>query len=356
MTSASPRHPARAAAFVLLATALLLAAGCHNPLPAFPADAASDPAAKAVIERAAAAHGGMETWEDIDAVAVGFGGEWMNDVWKVQPVLVDVDFRKVSRERYLFRDADGQLLPHPVVAQRHDAEGGTKWVRWQGRDVPVGIAYRGQNGEPVAPHGVAREVTESSALVAEAYRMFLTGPFFFLERDAREGAETTYARADDDDVNGVPCEQVLVRLRPGIGLSAEDRVLVSVGRDDGLVRRVRFSLEGFSGTRGAVADVSFGKWTSRGGIRWPRTFLETVVFPINREVHAWEMNSLSLERTGVATEGPAAAGVGELTPADWSDRAAGRARPVRVMSNFQESDWPEEVIRDLPPDHPARRR
>ena len=67
--------------------------------------------------------------------------------------------------------------------------------------------------------------------------MFLTGPFFFLERDGRAGAGTTYAAAPDEAVGGVPCEQVLVRLRPGFGLSAEDRVLVSVGKSDGLLRR-----------------------------------------------------------------------------------------------------------------------
>ncbi|BAM02598.1 hypothetical protein [Phycisphaera mikurensis] len=338
---------------ILLFVSLVAACGCRNPLPAFPGAAASDPAAKAVLERSAEAHGGLDAYERVDGVAVGFAGEWLGGIHRFQPVLVDRGFRQVSRERYVFRDADGEPLPHPVVGQRHDGEAGTKWVRWQGREVPVGIAYRGRDGEPVAPHPEARAVTESSALVAEAYRMFLTGPFFFLERDARADAETAYAPAERAEVGGVACEQVLVRIRPGFGLSEEDRVLVAVGRDDGLLRRVRFSLDGFSGTGGAVADVVFADWIRRGGLRWPTRFLETVTFPLNRDVHAWEMIALSVARDGSGT-GPAAAGIAELTPAHWSPRAAGRTRPVRVTRGWQAEDWPAEVREDLPAGHPGR--
>ncbi len=297
----------------------------------------------------------MNLYENIDGVAVGYAGEWLGGIAKFQPVLVDKGFRRVSRERYLFRDADGQPLPHPVVGQRHDGEGGTKWVRWQGREVPVGIAYRGRDGEPVAPHGKAQEVTESSAMVAEAYRMFLSGPFFFLERDARDKAATDYEPAAAEEVDGVACEQVLVRLRPGFGLSEEDRVLVAVGVDDGLVRRVRFSLDGFSGTEGAVADVTFGGWVRRAGIFWPTEFLETVTYPLDRDVHRWETTALSVKRTASAGTGPAAAQPGELTPAAWSPRVMEQANALRVLRTWREADWPEAVRDDLPEGHSGKR-
>ena len=356
MTRVPSRRLRRGPAGAALAVLLVLLTGCQNPLPAFPEGSASDPAARAVIERAAEAHGGMEAYRKVEGVAAGFAGEWLNGIQRSQPVLVDRDFRGISRERYVFRDADGEPLPHPVVGQRHDGEGGTKWVRWRGAGSPVGIAYRGRDRTPVAPHGVAQEVTEASALVAEAYRMFLTGPFFFLERAGRPGAETDYAPAPDAEVGGVACEQALVRLRPGLGLSAEDRVLVAVGKQDGRVRRVRFSLDGFSGTGGAVADVTFDDWLSRGGLLWPTGFLETVVFPINKEVHRWSMNALSVKRAGGYAAGPAAVQPRELTPAHWSARAADRARPVRAVSTWSEADWPEEVREDLPAGHSGRDR
>ena len=233
MVASLPRRRPSVGVFTLLLVAWALLAGCQNPLPTFPTAAASDPSAKAVIERAAEAHGGLEAFRAVEGVAAGFAGEWLDGIHRLQPVLVDRNFRSVSRERYLFRERAGEgenkPLPHPAVGQRHDGEGGSKWVRWQGAAAPVGVAYRGRNGEPVAPHGRAQEVTEASALVAEAYRMFLTGPFFFLERDERAAAETDYAPADPAEVAGVACEQVLVRIRPGLGISPEDRVLVAVG-------------------------------------------------------------------------------------------------------------------------------
>lgn len=321
-------------ALVLWFALCLVLGGCQHPMPPFPGDSVDAPAARAaraIVERAAEAHGGMQAYDEIQGIAAGFAGKWLGNVHRLQPVLVDRDFRVISQERYLLRTAAGAPLSHPVVGQRHDGEGGSKWVRWQGASVPVGIAYRGQDGEPVAPHGIAREVTETSALVAEAYRMFLTGPFFFLERDRRPEAQTHYAPAEDDLVDGVACAQALVRIRPGIGLSEEDLVLVAVGRDDGLLRRLRFSLEGHSGTRGAVVDVTFQEWEERGGLRWPTSFLETLRFPLDRDVHRWRTTSLSVLRVGKRSLGPASATVENLTPAAWTPPATGRAEPVRAL-------------------------
>ena len=337
----------------LLTLWLVLSGGCRTPLLTFPKGAASEPAAKAVVERAAEAQGGLEAYRAIGGVAAGFGGGWLGGVDHPGPVLGDDLFRGASRERYVLKGAGGaggEPLPHPVVAQRHDGDGGSWWVRFQGAGTPVGVAFRGRNGEPVAPFGVAQEVTEASAVLADAQRMLLTGPFFFLERDGRPGAETAYAAAPPEEVNGVACERVLVRLRPGLGLSDEDRVLVTVGRDDGRVRRLRFSLNGLSAGEEATADVTLGAWTRRVGLLWPTRFEGRAGSPLRRGVDEQRLTALSVHAPGGgrAASGPAAAGPGELAPARWSERAAGRARPVRVMSSWLEEDWPEEVREDLP--------
>ena len=133
MTVVSPWPATRVFVSALLSAALLLATGCQNPLPGFPAGAASDPAAKAVVERAAEAHGGLDVYEQVDAAAVSFTGEWLGGVARFQPVLVDAWFRAVSRERYLFRSEDGEPLPHPVVAQRTTAWAGRSGSAGRGR-------------------------------------------------------------------------------------------------------------------------------------------------------------------------------------------------------------------------------
>ena len=212
--------------------ALFLAGGCVNPLPKVGGTAEqNEPAAWVLIEASAEAHGGKAAFSQLTDVAVSYDGEWLNRIWKMQPVLVDRGFRQRSEERVLPKAG--------VVAQRHVGPEGTKQVTWDG--TAARVVYRGttpddQAGEPAA---------EAAALVAEAYRMFLTGPFYFLNhpgpRDAR--VEKT------DTVDGVMCDQVLVRLVPGLGTSEEDRVLLAIGRDDRLLRRVRFSLNGFRGTR-----------------------------------------------------------------------------------------------------------
>ena len=328
---------------VLLTLAVGVAAGCRTP----PVGdlGAEDPAAEAVLARAAEAHGGLDAYRAVGGVAAQVAGSWLGGVDDPGPVLGDDRFRGVSRDRYLLAGPAGSPLPRPVVAQRHDGGSGSWWVRFQGPNLPVGVAFRGRDGEPVAPYAVAREVTEASAALADAQRMLLTGPFFFLGRAGRAGG-VAYAAAEPAEVGGVACEQVLVRLRPGLGLAAEDRVLVAVGREDGRLRRLRFSLSGLGGD--AVADVTLSDWVRRAGLLWPTRFKGRVDAPLRRGVDEARLTALSVRAVGEAERGPAAAGLAELAPARWSARADGRARPVRVVSLWEEQDWPEEVRRDLP--------
>lgn len=134
-------------------------------------------------------------------------------------------------------------------------------------------------------------VEEAAAMVAEAYRMFLTGPFYFTQRPGT----MTAVMSGPTTVRDAACDQVLVELRPGFGTSAVDRVEIAIDRETKLVRRVRFSLDGFRKTKGATADVEMSHFATRDGLVFPTAFLEIVVHPITREVHRWHVTDLRVE-------------------------------------------------------------
>ncbi|MEM9882804.1 MAG: hypothetical protein AAF800_07795 [Planctomycetota bacterium] len=268
--------------------------GCINPLPSEVGAGKSDPAAVALLEASAEAHGGDERFARVTRIDVSYDGQWLNNIWRVQPMLVDYDYRQSSEETIAFGDG------WPVVAQVHRGPGGVKTVRWpaarpDAETIAGGASVR-YDGEWVPDPEERVRVEEAAAMVAEAYRMFLTGPFYFTQRRGGGGAGDglTAVSAEPAKVAGVMCDQVLVELRPGLGTSEADRVLVSIGQDDRLVRRVRFSLDGFRKTRGATADVLLDGFAEVEGLTFPTEFLEVVVHPIRSTVHEWEAVDLSV--------------------------------------------------------------
>lgn len=295
----------------LLVAFALLTVGCINPLPSSLPSDTSDPAALELLAASAEAHGGDARFAEVAAINVGYDGEWLNNVWKLQPMLVDREYRKSSVERIEYGS------PWPVVTQTHTGpDGGVKKVRWPAanpdRDTLDGGASVLYNSQLIeAPEERVRQ-EEASAMVAEAYRMFLTGPFYFTQRSQNtvvlgEGdANALISYADNTAfmraalakpavVQGFECDQVLVELMPGFGTSFGDRVLVAIDRETRYVRRVRFSLDGFRKTKGATADVEMSNFVERDGLTFPTEFLEIVVHPINREVHRWHVTDLGVE-------------------------------------------------------------
>lgn len=244
-----------------------------------------------ILRRSAEAHGG-EAWSRIRDVNVRYDGTWLSIVDRVQPVLVDKMFRKGSEERFL--RAEG------ILAQAHRGPAGTKQVV----RTPEGTRVWYNGVEETDPEKIA-----AAGVVADAYRMFLTGPFFFQDRRAE------IRLAGTDTVDGAPCDRILAVLRPGFGPSAEDRAFLSIDRETGLLRRVRFTLEGLASTRGAEVDTTFGGWREVGGVRWPTEFYERVRAPLRIPAHRWKLLALDLDR-GLAPE--------EVTGATFSG-AAGRA-------------------------------
>ncbi|MEM6853764.1 MAG: hypothetical protein AAF593_05080 [Planctomycetota bacterium] len=285
----------------LLVAFAFFAVGCINPLPGSLPSTTSDPAALELLAASAEAHGGDKRFAEVSAINVSYDGEWLNNVWKLQPMLVDRDYRKSSVERIEYGRG------WPVVTQTHTGpDAGKKEVRWpadkpqdETLDGGASVVYDGQRIEDPAER-VRQE--EASAMVAEAYRMFLTGPFYFTQRQG-VGQTTdgmTAVMSKPTTVLGAECDQVLVELRPGFGTSKVDRVEVAIDRETKYVRRVRFSLDGFRKTRGATADVEFDNFVERDGLIFPTEYLEIVVHPINREVHEWYVTDLSVESQSTA--------------------------------------------------------
>ena len=92
--------------------------GCAAPLPVS-LNAATTPAAQALLKESAEAHG-LQAFKAIQDLNVSYAGEWRALIGKLQPALVDAAFRGTSEERLLLREG--------VVAQAHSGPGGRKQV------------------------------------------------------------------------------------------------------------------------------------------------------------------------------------------------------------------------------------
>lgn len=227
--------------------------------------------ARAVLKASAEATG--DAWREYRKVEVSYDGEWTGVVKRLQPDLVDPEFRKRSEEAYDTR--------RETVDQMHTGPGGTKTVARTRDDVTV--AY---NGDRVG-NGSRRD---ASALVADAYTAFLFGPSWLLRKG--EALEVVGPRT----IGGEICDGVQGRLRPGFGFSEEDRFIAWIGRDSRLMRRLQFTIDGLASTRGADVDVTFSEyWKGGDGSVWPGRFIEWVQRPVYVKAHDWRMKALAVD-------------------------------------------------------------
>jgi hypothetical protein len=251
--------------------ASLFLASCASPTIPRQAVSKSDPRAVAIVKASQKAQGGAELSKYRKAV-VEYDGKWAAVGPKFQPVVVDRDFRKTSAETVGLQSG---------IVQEHQGPAGRKRVEWDGRRVKVS-----RNGV-VDPD---KESDSAAALVAECYRLFLLGPHFF----NRPGV--TFAYHGTEELDGENCDVVLAVLRPGFGFSAEDRVLLSVGNETRLLRRVQMTLEGVDSTKGAEVDVLYSNFQTKQGVTLPHHFFERIRSPFKLDAHRWDMKSLRLER------------------------------------------------------------
>ena len=284
-----------------LAAALPGLAACTTSLPLLPRPA-SDAAAEARLRDSAMAHG-LDAYRDLVDISVGYDGQWRPLVDRIQPDVVDAAWRGSSQER---------LLPYrTVVAQAYTGPAGHKQVVWHRGDGSVDRA----GDVAVWRNGVRdtdRDHERAAALVAEGYGLFLLGPLWLVGRGLAMRPGGT------ERVDGRDCDVVDVWMNPGLGEVAMDRVAVCIDRVDHVARRYRFTLEGTSNTRGAVAEVDTFDHARRFGILWPLRSYERVVHPLRLPAHDWHVTGLDVDR---------GFGVGDITGPGFTGLAAAPATP-----------------------------
>ncbi len=244
---------------------------------------------QALLEASAAAHG-WDNYRKLKDINVSYDGQWFSLVKRLQPVLVDDQFRGSSEER--------MIRANRFIGQTHQGPGGLKQVS---RSISnVDIWYNGKSDNDTDKRAAA-------ALVTEGYRLFLLGPMYLLEREA------IVELAGTETINGIDCDRLLARLRPGLGFSREDTVLMWIGKSDRIARRVWFSLEGMASTQGAIAEVEMFDFMALSGVNWPTRFFERIHRPVKLDVHRWRLTGLDVDRgysqediSGVAFTGSAA--------------------------------------------------
>jgi hypothetical protein len=259
--------------------------GCIDPLPKVAAGK-TDPAAEALLQAAVEAHGG-ENFDKVQSITIELDGTWLNDVWKFQPELVDRAYRGSSVETYTRQPDQGW-----VVEQTHTGPDGEKFVRWSRSEGIEEVIYDGKS----VPKDMS-EARDAAGMVADAYLMFLTAPFYLKDHPDR----VSITMAEPTVVVGRECDQILVRLEPGLDHAKRDHVLLAVDRETKRVSRIRFSLNGYDGTRNATADVEVSDYIEKAGVMWPTDFLEIVRYPIDLEVHIWELLDIKVDSAAATT-------------------------------------------------------
>ena len=151
---------------------------------------------------------------------------------------------------------------------------------------------------------------DTAALVAEGYALFLLGPLWLVDRDLPMQLAGT-ERVDDH-----LCDVVNVWLSPGLGKAATDRLSLYIDRADNITRRMRFTLGGFSGTRGAVAEVDTFEHSRRFGVLWPMRSYERLVHPLPLPVHDWRITG-TRRQSRVLNEGRDGTGVHGSSGKGW---------------------------------------
>ncbi len=310
----SPFPPLSSSLILILGWSLL--AGCARrpePIPTVATNGGGDAAAtagQALLARCVAAHGGRDAYERLRDVNVRYEGRWAAVGPRLQPKLSDTGYRGGSEERYL-------LLPTGfAVGQYHRGPKGEKWVfHAPGTRVVVGYQPRDADGAAANARLSDPDTFAAAALVIDAYSSFLFGPYFFDKRHAE-----VRKLAGTEEVNGRSCDEVLAILRPGLGQSTEDRVVLSIDQTDHLLRRVRFTLNGLESTRGAEVRVDLLDQRRLAGVWWPTRFYEHIERPVNLPAHRWRMAGFDSGR---------GYGLGDLAGTDntgFKGRAAAPAR------------------------------
>ena len=276
----SRRRILATAALAPLLPALGALGGCASaPLSPIQAKETTAPAALALFNDCAAAHG-LSAWRRVKDLNVGYSGEWSPLVSRIQPERTDTRFRDSAQERLL--PAEG------LIAQTHIGPSGHKQVvRRMGKDTGTGDVQVWYNGRQTTDE----PLRHASAMVADGYRLFLLGPLAMVDRPQ------VMKLAGLEQVGDYACERLMVRLVPGLGFSEVEQLVLCIDRRTRLMRRVRFTMDGSAATRGAVVEVDVSDFQNFQGIEWPTRFQERMRKPIPLlPMHEWQLTGLDLNR------------------------------------------------------------
>jgi hypothetical protein len=271
--------------FAILGLLVVFSLGACSTIP-MPERSESSAAALQLLDATQRAHG-KDSFGAIKDIAVSYDGKWYTLVTKIQPLVTDPQFRGSSEERMIVDGSQNRL-----VAQAFKGPSGAKLVIKRAPKPnaiggasfgDVAIAYNGKPNQDDA-------VNAATHLVLEAYQLFLY-PAFYVQRAAWfETAGTAY-------VNGYECDLLLAVMRPGIGASKEDRVMLYIDKQERLVRRTRLTLEGTATTRGAVVDTDLSDFITIAGVKWPSKFYEDLVTPFRGlPAHLFWLTGLDVNR------------------------------------------------------------
>jgi hypothetical protein len=254
---------------ISLVTTLAILAVCATPFPV-PEASGEARAAAAELDRSIEAHGGY-LFDQQGSVRVNYDGRWRQLVKIVQPVLVDAGYRKQSEEVLDLTSAE--------LLQVHEGPDGNKLVARTADDVSV--IYDGEES-------LDETTRAASALVADAYAMFLSGPSFFRKREAELSLLEPALR------DGESYRRIHATLRPGFGFSEQDEAILWINDDTGYLDLVHFTIDGLASTRGAHVDVAFDGHREIDGYIWPTRFVERVRGPVRVTAHTWEVLDLQV--------------------------------------------------------------
>ncbi len=260
---------------LMMGSALTSCTARLRPLPPL-----SIPDALALSRRAALAHGAAALGP-IQDISVSYAGRFHTVVDRLQPLLVDAGHRGTAQDRII--PAQG------LIAQAQAGPDGTKHVYRDTGDVQVWFdATRAQD----------RPRQDAAAVVADCYMLFLLGPALLAGPWANRAAAMALAEPERITVGGQDheCDVLRIHLTPGLGRSEADELALYIDRAEHLMRRLRFTLNGFQPTRGALAETDCWGHFTRSGIRWPTEFVERLLRPLPLPVHEWRMTGLDLDR------------------------------------------------------------
>ena len=297
MTMTPPSSTRRQILFA--AFALPWVCGCSTPLPLVAAPTADADAARRLRE-SAEAHG-LAAYRQLDDINVATRAV----AAACRPDPARGRRRGLSRQLAGATDAQGRHRRAGLHRTEGPQAGG---LGRHGRpDAPgtVAVWFNGVGSDDAAAQSARRSSPRATACSCSA-------------RCGSPIADCGCAPANEK-VDGRLCDVVDVWFAPGLGRSAVDRVALCIDRSENLVRRMRFTLEGFANTQGAVAEVDTFEHERRFGVVWPMRSFERIVHPIALPAHDWRITGLDVDR---------GYGVDDIVRGSFEGAAAAPAAPV----------------------------